>query len=230
MNRASRRFHDPVPRAATASAVHDGLHAALNTLSEREAAIVSLVFGLSDARPRTLNEVGLMYGVTKWRIRQILEKAMSALRDPSLVAAMQNLDDDGLPPAVMALLRGKAEGERRLLHCARHGWVDPDSVPPASQWHLLQTLPRFCRMCPCPLPVETGGRPATSCCSACRQAARRFQQQHPRVALTPAQVTTAARLRDEGGTVELIARSLGVSQSTLRRHLATTSATSAGPT
>jgi RNA polymerase primary sigma factor len=63
--------------------LQEQLHAILGTLSEREAGVVSLRFGLADGRPRTLDEIGKVYGVTRERIRQIESKTLSKLRDPS---------------------------------------------------------------------------------------------------------------------------------------------------
>ena len=57
--------------------------AVLQTLSEREAGVVRLRFGLTDGQPRTLDEIGQVYGVTRERIRQIESKTMSKLRHPS---------------------------------------------------------------------------------------------------------------------------------------------------
>jgi RNA polymerase primary sigma factor len=59
------------------------LRSVLGTLSEREAGIVSMRFGLADGQPKTLDEIGKVYGVTRERIRQIESKTMSKLRHPS---------------------------------------------------------------------------------------------------------------------------------------------------
>src|SRR6184192_2700260 len=59
------------------------LQSVLATLSEREAGVVRLRFGLTDGQPRTLDEIGQVYGVTRERIRQIESKTMSKLRHPS---------------------------------------------------------------------------------------------------------------------------------------------------
>ena len=61
----------------------DQLQDVLTTLSEREAGVVRLRFGLTDGMPRTLDEIGQVYGVTRERIRQIESKTMSKLRHPS---------------------------------------------------------------------------------------------------------------------------------------------------
>jgi RNA polymerase primary sigma factor len=63
--------------------LQDQLKQVLRTLSEREAGVIRLRFGLTDGRPRTLDEIGQVYGVTRERIRQIESKTMSKLRHPS---------------------------------------------------------------------------------------------------------------------------------------------------
>ncbi len=69
--------------AVSFTLLQEQLHSVLGTLSEREAGVVSLRFGLADGQPRTLDEIGKVYGVTRERIRQIESKAMSKLRHPS---------------------------------------------------------------------------------------------------------------------------------------------------
>lgn len=63
--------------------LQEQLHAVLDTLSEREAGVISMRFGLNDGQPKTLDEIGKVYGVTRERIRQIESKTMSKLRHPS---------------------------------------------------------------------------------------------------------------------------------------------------
>ena len=55
----------------------------LSSLTEREAKVLRLRFGLEDGRPRTLEEVGKEFDVTRERIRQIEAKALRKLRHPS---------------------------------------------------------------------------------------------------------------------------------------------------
>jgi RNA polymerase primary sigma factor len=69
--------------AASFTLLQEQLHSVLGTLSEREAGVVSMRFGLTDGQPKTLDEIGKVYGVTRERIRQIESKAMSKLRHPS---------------------------------------------------------------------------------------------------------------------------------------------------
>ncbi|MDQ1703976.1 MAG: polymerase primary sigma factor [Frankiaceae bacterium] len=59
------------------------LDSVLKTLPEREAAVVALRFGLTDGQPRTLDEIGKEFGLTRERIRQIEAKTLSKLRHPS---------------------------------------------------------------------------------------------------------------------------------------------------
>jgi RNA polymerase primary sigma factor len=63
--------------------LQEQLHSVLGTLSEREAGVMSMRYGLADGRPKTLEEIGTVYGVTRERIRQIESKTMSKLRHPS---------------------------------------------------------------------------------------------------------------------------------------------------
>jgi RNA polymerase primary sigma factor len=69
--------------AVSFTLLQEQLHSVLDTLSEREAGVVSMRFGLTDGQPKTLDEIGKVYGVTRERIRQIESKAMSKLRHPS---------------------------------------------------------------------------------------------------------------------------------------------------
>ncbi|HIV57404.1 MAG TPA: RNA polymerase sigma factor [Candidatus Stackebrandtia faecavium] len=69
--------------AVSFSLLQGQLQQVLQTLSEREAGVVRLRFGLTDGQPRTLDEIGQVYGVTRERIRQIESKTMSKLRHPS---------------------------------------------------------------------------------------------------------------------------------------------------
>jgi RNA polymerase primary sigma factor len=76
--------------AVSFTLLQDHLRSVLATLSEREAGIVRLRFGLIDGQPRTLDEIGQVYGVTRERIRQIEYKTMSKLRQPSRSHALRD--------------------------------------------------------------------------------------------------------------------------------------------
>ena len=62
--------------AVSFTLLQEQLHSVLDTLSEREAGVVSMRFGLTDGQPKTLDEIGKVYGVTRERIRQIESKTM----------------------------------------------------------------------------------------------------------------------------------------------------------
>ncbi len=73
-----------VPADAVAfTLLQEQLHAVLDTLPEREAGVVRLRYGLTDGQPKTLDDIGKIFGVTRERIRQIENKTMSKLRHPS---------------------------------------------------------------------------------------------------------------------------------------------------
>ena len=69
--------------AVSFTLLQDQLQSVLATLSAREAGVVRLRFGLTNGQPRTLAEIGQVYGVSRERIRQIESKVMSKLRQPS---------------------------------------------------------------------------------------------------------------------------------------------------
>ena len=68
--------------AVSFTLLQEQLHSVLDTLSEREAGVVSMRFGLTDGQPKTLDEIGKVYGVTRERIRQIESKTMSQAAPP----------------------------------------------------------------------------------------------------------------------------------------------------
>ncbi|MDQ3824740.1 MAG: RNA polymerase sigma factor, partial [Actinomycetota bacterium] len=76
--------------AVSFTLLQDHLQSVLANLSEREAGIVRLRFGLIDGQPRTLDEIGQAYGVTRERIRQIEFATMSKLRHPSRSHALRD--------------------------------------------------------------------------------------------------------------------------------------------
>jgi RNA polymerase primary sigma factor len=79
--------------AVSFTLLREQLHSVLDTLSEREAGVVSMRFGLTDGQPKTLDEIGKVYGVTRERIRQIESKTMSKLRHPSRSQALRDYLD-----------------------------------------------------------------------------------------------------------------------------------------
>ncbi len=76
--------------AASFSLLQEQLREVLDTLSERERKVIELRFGLIDGHPRTLEEVGRVFGVTRERIRQIESKTLSKLRHPNRSAKLRD--------------------------------------------------------------------------------------------------------------------------------------------
>jgi RNA polymerase primary sigma factor len=76
--------------AVSFTLLQDQLRSVLATLSEREASVIRLRFGLTDGHPRALDEIGHLHGVTRERIRQIEVKAMAKLRHPSRSQALRD--------------------------------------------------------------------------------------------------------------------------------------------
>ena len=66
----------------------------LSTLGARERGVLRMRYGLDDGRPKTLEEIGVAYAVTRERIRQIEAKALLKLRQPARAAALADYADD----------------------------------------------------------------------------------------------------------------------------------------
>ena len=87
--------HVAVPADAAAfTLLHEQLIEVLSTLTDREQKVLRLRFGLDDGRPRTLEEVGKQFNVTRERIRQIEAKALRKLRHPSRSRKLKDYLDD----------------------------------------------------------------------------------------------------------------------------------------
>jgi len=82
------------PDAASFSMLQEQLGKVLDGLSERERKVISLRFGLEDGHPRTLEEVGREFGVTRERIRQIESKTLAKLRHPSRSQKLKDYLED----------------------------------------------------------------------------------------------------------------------------------------
>jgi RNA polymerase primary sigma factor len=80
--------HDPV-EGTSKQLLREDLEELLTQLSEREAEVIRLRFGLKDSRPRTLKEVGQEFGVTRERIRQIQLKALNRLKHPTRIKQLK---------------------------------------------------------------------------------------------------------------------------------------------
>ena len=82
------------PDAASFSMLQEQIRAVLDTLAERERKVIELRFGLADGHPRTLEEVGKEFGVTRERIRQIESKTLAKLRHPSRSSKLKDFLED----------------------------------------------------------------------------------------------------------------------------------------
>lgn len=121
------RLDDPVARRALAAmvepenaveiteaaAVTDAITSGLDTLTERERDVLERRFGLHDDSPRTLEEISVVYGVTRERIRQIEDKALRRLRHPSRIKLLRTAVD---PPRSNPVLHIPAEAAKFLLY------------------------------------------------------------------------------------------------------------------
>ncbi|MCP2245171.1 Sigma-70, region 4 [Lentzea aerocolonigenes] len=165
MTRRQLGFLDPTGKRGGADAYVRLLRAVLGTLSAREAGVITYRFGLLDGRPRTLDEIGRIYGIDRTRARFIESKVMSKLRHPSRSMVLRDFLDGEfveLPEPVRAELLGALNTEPGpLVHCDRHGWSE--SGPDVSR----------CVGCPCALAAQQYGRRRKYCSDACRQAAYR---------------------------------------------------------
>ena len=112
--------------------LQEQLHAVLDTLSEREAGVVSMRFGLTDGQPKTLDEIGKVYGVTRERIRQIESKTMSKLRHPSRSAGAARL------PGLTGAPGRPAAAEKE----SRKNSALPSSAPAVVPMLWVQATPR----------------------------------------------------------------------------------------
>jgi len=92
--------------AVSFTLLQDQLQSVLQTLSEREAGVVRLRFGLADGQPRTLDEIGQVYGVTRERIRQIESKALKKLQHHTRSEQLKGFVDE---EALEALAGGQAD-------------------------------------------------------------------------------------------------------------------------
>ncbi len=101
--------------AASFILLQEQLESVLHTLSEREKKVIQLRFGLIDGHPRTLEEVGREFGVTRERIRQIESKTLSKLRHPSRSQKLRDYLEEALRRFLTASGRCRRQGRRAGL-------------------------------------------------------------------------------------------------------------------
>ena len=129
--------------------LQEQLESLLDSLSEREAGVIRMRFGLGDGLPKTLDQIGDTFGVTRERIRQIEKKTMDKLRDPSRSEALRaylpgarRQADVALPAPPLArgtAVAGRGEG-RRAAQASTIKLVNPESTGEARTESLNGTL------------------------------------------------------------------------------------------
>ncbi|HEX8390328.1 MAG TPA: sigma-70 family RNA polymerase sigma factor [Candidatus Saccharimonadales bacterium] len=90
------------------------LETVLETLSEREHGVIAMRYGLDDGTPKTLDEIGKVYGLTRERIRQIESKTMAKLRNPSRSRVLKEFTDGEAKNTNRAQLLPLAEGTSHI--------------------------------------------------------------------------------------------------------------------
>jgi DNA-binding CsgD family transcriptional regulator len=156
--------HIPGERTMYLRMFHEQLREALDTLSDREAFVITMRFGLGDDQPKTLGEIGKALGLTRERVRQIESRSMSKLRHKTRSGPLQEyLDIEHFQIQEDNELGGPAE--RGLIHCEKHGWSEKPSLPGPT-----------CACCACPVEVPYTGRPQKYCSNSCKQEAYRRRQ------------------------------------------------------
>jgi hypothetical protein len=153
----------------------DQLIAVLATLSEQEAEVIRLRFGLADDVQRTLSEVAEVFEVTPEEIQEIETHVLLKLQHPSRSDVLRDYIDDISPSVVHHFRRQYL----RKYSSAREFYLSLHSEPQNKQqvfcekhgWSISGGF--SCGECPCALPVFKSGRPSLYCSNACRQAAYR---------------------------------------------------------
>jgi hypothetical protein len=159
MSRMNSSSNDPTSRNALAFEGVELLHAILDTLSEREAAVMALRFGLTDGLPRTYEQIGQILGVSPKRIDQVVKAIMVKLHHPSRIQVLGVFEEGQLVDVVSTLALGVI-----------------DYTYPAE----YRTYCSHCHQVPLINPVGDenlkGGRIRKYCSNACRQAAYRARK------------------------------------------------------
>ena len=142
---------DPTARFALYLEGTNTLQSVLDSLSEREAGVITLRFGIIDGQRKTLDEIARIYGITRERVRQIESEALAKLRHSSrsdLLAVTDGKARVGFIDAVFARRDQPNDDLVLCLHCHKR-WFTPQSE------------------------IPTGGRIRKYCSDKCRQAAYR---------------------------------------------------------
>lgn len=152
---------DRLANVAISQEFLERLSQVLQALSEREAGVLRLRYGLVDGWPRDWDVIAQVYGVTAEKVRLIESKALQKIRRFDRSFALRPYLDHEL--GHLRSIRDRMSADMGdapdLVWCDQHGWQAPETS-------------KVCAHCPCPLPAR-GGRPRRYCSDACRQAAYR---------------------------------------------------------
>ncbi|WP_196425315.1 sigma factor-like helix-turn-helix DNA-binding protein [Amycolatopsis camponoti] len=148
------------------------LESVLESLSCRQAELVTLRYGLRDGAPRSRAETAALLGLSAAQVTRLEEEAFRLMRHPSRSQHLRDYVDSDVavvPDTVRAGIMGKADAPT-LGRCARHGYFE------------LATGSALCSICPCPITAARSaashlGRPRDYCSNACRQASYRRRRQ-----------------------------------------------------
>lgn len=151
MSKKRGPHNDPTARFALTRSGTDQLAAVLDTLSELEANVITMRFGIIDGQPKTLDELALLYGLTARHIHIIETKVLLKLRHPARSNVLAEWDGDQRTGFIDALFGRRSSSGDELTLCAYC----------RERWFNAQTG------------ASTGGRKREYCSGKCRQAAYR---------------------------------------------------------
>jgi Sigma-70, region 4 len=155
MSRRQGSPNDPTSRIALGIEGIELLHSVLDTLSEHEAMVIAMRFGLTNGGPKTLDEIGQIYGLSRDSVRQIESLSMAKLQHRSRSTPLGVWDGEALVDIVSTPGAGLSR-------------ISTDSSTWCSQCHKVPLITRN--------ETSEAGRTRKYCSNACRQAAYRTRQ------------------------------------------------------
>ncbi|SCF41855.1 Sigma-70, region 4 [Micromonospora matsumotoense] len=158
--------YSPTEAAAIAPELLEHMRVLFQTLSEREAGVLRMRFGLY-GRVCSYEEIAPYYGITAGAVRMIELRALQKMREPIRSRLLRDDAEMGIPlsQSVREHIVGPYE-QPALIRCDMHGWTSPDEYQAS----------RPCANCPCLMPVSHTGRFRQYCSDRCRKRAHRDRQ------------------------------------------------------
>jgi hypothetical protein len=153
--RRSSTPKDPTPRRALGLDGRHRLYSALDTLSEREAGVMALRFGLTDGKPRAFDEIASIYGISREYAKQIYGDVIGKMQHPLRSGDLEVWDQGQLIDTVDTPSYASS-----LAAAIPVSWC--------SQCHEVPLMTHD--------EISKGGRPRTYCSASCRQAAYRARR------------------------------------------------------